>query len=150
MLIVGLAILALASDPRPPRPSDEVMLALVAERVPGAAVVESHDRPMPSDLPGAKGFCGIAVIEGVRQPFFVYTVWRPDGALYRNRWSTALRMPRSSASTVSDNGERLGVRTACPALTAPEGVEWPTVLPRAEGVIARSTDRVGADGQIIR
>ena len=150
MLIVGLLVSVMAADPRPPRPSDEVMLALVAERVPGAAVVELHDRPMPSDWPDARGLCGIAVVAGVRQPFFVYTVWRPDGAAYVNRWSTALRMPRSPAPTVSDNFERLGVRTACPDLTAREGVEWPTVMPRGDGVIARSTDLVGADGQIIR
>jgi|GEM_PF-5279908 len=149
MLIVGLAALVMA-DPRPPRPSDEMMLALVAERGSGVSVVESHDRPMPSDLPGAKGLCGIAVVDGVQQPFFVYTLWRPDGSVDGNRWATTLRMPRSPESIVSDNTERLGARTACPESTAPEGVEWPTSLPHAEGVIARSTDRVGAEGQIIR
>lgn len=150
MLIVGLSVLAMASDPRPPRPSDEAMLALVAERIPGAAVLESRDRPMPEELPGAKGFCGIALIEGQRQPFFVYTLWRPAGAELGNRWSTTLRAPRSSESSIANNFERRGVQTACPDLIAPEGVEWSTALPKAEGIVVRSTDRLDADGQVIR
>ena len=66
MLIVGLAILAIGSTPQSPRPSYEALLGLVAEEVPGAVVLEVHDRPMPEDLPGAKGLCGIAQIDGER------------------------------------------------------------------------------------
>ena len=149
MLIVGFAVLAIGLLPQTPRPSDEAMLALVAERVPGAVVLEAHDRPMPEGLPGAKGLCGIALIDGERQPFFVYTAWRPVDAIQGNRWSTAMRAPRSGASVVSDNFERRAVRTACPDLPWPAGVGWPTVMP-AEGVVARSTDQIGADGQIVR
>lgn len=149
MLIVGLLVLAMASDPRPPRPSDEAMLALVAERIPGAVVVEAHNQPMSEGLPGAKAFCGIALIEGRRQPFFVYTFWRPAEALQGNRWATTLRAPRSSESVVSDNFERRGVRTACPELSWPAGEEWPTVLPSGEGATVRSTDRLNAEGQVI-
>lgn len=120
MLVVGLLALAMASDPRPPRPSDEAMLALVAERIPGAVVLESHDRPMPSDLPGAKAFCGVALVDGRRQPFFVYTFWRPQGAEHGNRWSTTLRAQGSTRSLISDHFERLGVSSACPELAVPE------------------------------
>lgn len=150
MLIVGLSVLALVSDPRPPRPSDEAMLAALVERIPGAVVLESYDRPMASEQDGAKGICGIALINDQRQPFFVFTLWRPAGAELGNRWSTAVRAARSSESRMADNFERLAVRTACPELTAPEGVEWPTVLPSEPGVVVESTDRLDAEGRVIR
>ena len=145
MLIVGLSILAMASDPRPARPSDEAMLALVAERIPGAVVLQSQARAMPAALDGAHGICGIARIDGGPQPFFVYTVWRPAEAEDGNRWSTALRAPLSSEPTFHNNFERRGVRTACPDLAPPDGVDWPTALPEGAGVVSRSTDVVEAE-----
>lgn len=120
MLIVGLALLAMVSDPRPPRPSDEAMLALVAERIPGAVVVETHDRPMPETLSGAKGLCGVALVDGRRRLFFVYTHWRPAGTELGNRWLTTLRAQGSSGSVISDHFEQLGVSSACPELAEAE------------------------------
>ena len=149
MILVGLSVLALASDPRPHRPSDEAMLALVSERIPGAVVLQSHVQTMPTGVDGARGLCGIARIDGEHQPFFVYTLWRPVGAEDGNRWSTALRAPSSSDSTFHNNFERRGVLTACPALIAPAGARWPTALPTTEGVLVRSTDRLDGEGRVI-
>ena len=149
MLIVGLAVLTMGFDPRPPRPSDEAMLALVGERIPGAIVLESHVQPLPAGLDGAHGLCGVARIDGGHQPFFVYTFWRPAGAEDGDRWSTGLRAPLSSEATFHNNFERRGVRTACPDLAPPAGTEWPTALPRTADVV-RSSDRLDAEGQVIR
>ncbi len=138
----------MASDPQTTRPSDEAMLALVAERIPGAVVLQSQDWVMPAGQNGARGLCGIARIDGQPQPFLVYTLWRPAGAEDGDRWSTALRAPLSSEVTVHNNFERRGVLNACPELTPPAGVDWPTALPRTAGA-ARSTDRLDSEGQVI-
>ncbi len=148
MLIVGLSVLAMAFNPQTPRPSDEAMLALVAERIPGAVVLQSQDWVMPGGMDGARGICGIARIDGQPQPFLVYTLWRPADAEHGSRWSTALRAPLSSEATFHNNFERRGVLNACPELAAPAGVDWPTALPRTSGVV-RSTDRLDAEGQVI-
>jgi hypothetical protein len=148
MLIVGLSVLAMVSDPQSARPSDEAMLALIAERIPGAVVLQSQDWMMPAGLDGARGLCGIARIDGKPQPFLVYTLWRPAGNEDGNRWSTALRAPLSSEATVHNNFERRGVLNACPELAPPADVDWPTALPRSAGVV-RSTDRLDAEGQVI-
>jgi hypothetical protein len=149
MLIVGLAVIAMASDPRPPPPSDEAMLTQVTESVPGTEVLQSHDRPMPAGLDGARGVCGLARIDGRPQPFFVYTLWRPADALDGNRWATALRSPRSSEATFANNFERRGVLTACPDLIPPPGVDWPIALPSGTGVGIRSTARLDAEGRVV-
>ncbi|WP_298161678.1 hypothetical protein [Brevundimonas sp.] len=149
MLIVGLAILAIAADPQTPRPTDEALLSRVSERIPGAEVLEFHDRPMPEGLPGAKALCGIAMIDGGPQPFFIYTLWREPGWEDGNRWSTTVRAPGSAEATVENNSERRAVNTACPGLVAPLDVDWPTALPRGYGVV-RSTDRLNAEGRVIQ
>ncbi|WP_309628098.1 hypothetical protein, partial [Brevundimonas sp.] len=74
MLIFGLSVLTMGIDPQPPRPSDEAMLALVAEHIPGAVVLASHVQAMPAGLDGAHGLCGIVRVDGGPQPFFVYTL----------------------------------------------------------------------------
>ena len=145
-----ISVLATASDPRPPRPSDEAMLALLAESVPGAVVLQSDVREMSAGLDGAHGLCGIARISGKPQPFFVYTLWRPPGAADGNRWSTALRAPSSAEATFHNNFERRGVLTACPDMVAPTGADWPTALPSLEGAVVRFTDRLDAEGRVIR
>ena len=149
MLVVGLSILAMASDPRPPRPSDNAMLALVAERVPGAVVLQSHTQVMPAALDGAHGLCGIAQINGEPQPFFVYTFWRPADVQDGNRWSTGLRVPRTAEATVLNNGARRAVLTACPDMVVPAGIDWSTALPGPESGVVRSTDRLDAEGRVI-
>ena len=126
MLTIGLFVLAIASDPRPPRPSDEAMLALVAEKISGAVVVQSTPGTMPTELDGSRGICGIARIGGELQPFFVYTFWRPGDPVESGEWRTTLRAPLSAEATSHNNFERRGVRSSCPDMVAPEGAHWPT------------------------
>ncbi|MFA9262986.1 MAG: hypothetical protein ACEQSB_06610, partial [Undibacterium sp.] len=91
MLTIGLVVLAIASDPRPPRPSDEAMLALVAEKISGAVVVQSTPGTMPAELDGSRSICGVFRIGGELQPFFVYTFWRPGEPAETGKWRTGLR-----------------------------------------------------------
>lgn len=115
MLMIGLAFLAVAADPRPPRPSDEALLALVADHAPRAVVVTSSERPMPAGLDGAYGLCGTVRINESLQPFIVYTFWRPAGSVDGDRWATSVRLPRSA----DDKLERKAIEVACPTLAEP-------------------------------
>lgn len=155
MLMIGLAFLVVAADPRPPRPSDAAILAEVTAFAPGAVVLEHADRPMPAGLPGAKGLCGIAMIDGSAQPFMAYSIWTPPhraDSISRadiGQWSTTIRAPRSSAATVENNGERKAALSACSHLTAPNGVTWPTDVVIPEGVPVVGSDLLGADGRLL-
>lgn len=155
MLTIALAVLAITSDNQTPRPSDSVILAEVAAWAPGAVILEHTDRPMPAGLTGAKGICGVAMIDGSAQPFMAYAVWMPKHSIDSQRgtdtgrWSTTIRAPRSSEATVENNGERKAALSACPHLIAPTGVAWPTEVVVPEGVAVRGSDRLGADGRLI-
>lgn len=109
MLMIGLAFLVVAADPRPLRPSDEALLAMVADHAPGAVVVTARERPMPASLDGARGLCGTIRIGETLQPFIVYTLWRPAGSVDGDRWATLVRAPRSD----DDEIERKAVGVAC-------------------------------------
>jgi hypothetical protein len=75
MLIVGLSILALASDPRPARPSDEAMLARLFESRPNARLVSVNFRETRG---GGRGACGLIDFDGTIEPFHLLAAWRVE------------------------------------------------------------------------
>ncbi|GAA0638375.1 hypothetical protein [Brevundimonas lenta] len=70
------------ADERPPRPTDEQLLAALQAKVPDGRILSSAFQPTPRGG-GWKG-CGLIDVGGTVEPFAVYTIWqqaRPERRL---------------------------------------------------------------------
>lgn len=148
LLTAYLTQAAAAPTERPPRPSQEQLLAAVLDETPNARIVSSSFEP-------GRG-CGLIEIGGTLEPFAVRTAWKEDrpgapvvssiavrgedGQMREHRvdpkpphWEIIAVAP-SRTDFDGDgmdwrerNMDVLARRTAllmCPALTAPEGTVW--------------------------
>ncbi|MES2860805.1 MAG: hypothetical protein V4701_05000 [Pseudomonadota bacterium] len=169
MLIVGLALLAIASDPRPPRPTDDdLRAAAVAER-PGSALLSLEFRD--SNRGGGRIGCALVDIDGTVEPVSVITVWRdarqtafvfmgePRVVAEAAGWAVNVIGPTRTDHTAdgeigwadrsNDNLSRRMALQLCPDLAPPAGEIWETELEPnpdpARGAEARRRARATAD-----
>lgn len=148
MLLTSVAAFAvlMATDPRPPRPSDDQLVAAFATARPDAHILQHTGRDIPEG--DGRAVCGVASIDGQAEPFVVYAVWAASPALSVDAagqtrmvmgapvWRTDAIAPgimdregrRHAGVTrvVGDALARKQVLAVCTGLTPPEGVTWRT------------------------
>ena len=73
-ILAGIALVQAGTGDRPPRPTDEQLLARLVSEAPAARVL-SVDFRDPARGDGRVG-CGVAEIHGHVEPFTVFTGWR--------------------------------------------------------------------------
>lgn len=132
------------ADTRPPRPSDEQMLAAVHAERPDARILSHAFKDTPRG--GGRVGCGLIDVADTVEPFSVFAAWTDrTGTVVRVEGApppepeTPHWMVRVSAPSHADhNGdgdigrhdrnrdvlERLGARMWCSDVQPPEGVVW--------------------------
>jgi hypothetical protein len=166
-LILVLGLMAQDMAERPPRPSDDAMLAPLLEQRPGARVVsiDFHEPPRG----GGRTACGLLDIEGTIEPFALLAAWQdsrppvviqhgaprpsPEPAGWRLH-NIAAERPDRNGDGVVDRGDRNGntlsrklALAVCDDLQPPQGVTWATEMeadpdPVRAARTRRQTDRL--------
>lgn len=72
-LVLVLGLMAQDMAERPPRPSDDAMLARLLERCPGSRVLSIRFHETPTG--GSRGACGLIDIDGAIEPFALLAAW---------------------------------------------------------------------------
>ena len=144
MMIVGLAMLAIGSDPRPPRPTDDELMSAVHAERPAASILSMDFRE--SNRGGARIGCGVIEIGGHAEPFSVIAAWKePSGIVITvnggaprpeppAHWAIRISVPSRSdhdgdgdidrTDRNYDVVDRMQAKMWCNDLQPPAGVVW--------------------------
>ncbi|WP_332659261.1 hypothetical protein [Brevundimonas sp.] len=169
VLVLGLMDQDVAE--RPPRPSDDAMLAQLLERRPGTRVISVSFHETPRG--GGRFACGLIDIDGAIEPFAVLAAWHDIRPPVIRREGVPLPPPEPAgwglfdiapehsdrnSDGVIDRGERNGDTLArkmalasckiSSPITPPPGVHWTLELERGPEQPRITFERLGplADG----
>lgn len=112
LLIGSAALLQAAGGDRPPRPTDEQLLAELTSQAPAARVLSSDFRD--AARAGGRIGCGLAEVHGHVEPFTVFTAWK----------EAEEPLVRGMTITVAGDDGRPRVHTVPPPAPKPAG--WST------------------------
>lgn len=112
LAIVGAAFLQPVNNERPPRPTDDQLLAALVLEAPAARVLSSEFRDTPRA--GGRIGCGLVEIHGKVEPFSVITLWEEA------------ETPLITGMTITVTGEDGRPRTHAVPPPAPRPAGWST------------------------
>lgn len=150
--IVLAATMMQAIANRPPRPTDEALLATVRAVDPTAEILDHSARDGRNPRDGMRLICGRVRIRGQVEPFRVLNAWDWSGSLGRviidpvtrqpplpvepDHWEVTTTVPKhadedgdgvqSLTERNADAHDRMRVLQLCRDLTPPEGTVWAT------------------------